>query len=288
MQRTKPEDTPKLIALVVAIIAVFAYVIYSFMRGGGETAAAPDKVATASAPSSNQLMGQPFASADPTTMTPGGPTPDAAARAESLLADNSAPPVVSVRDPFRSPVAGPAAPSGQVGPAAPSGQVGSQYEPRNIPQPGGGVTSQVGGTIGSGMPMVVPAPPPSEMELKGVVSGGSRPMALLRIGQTLLNIYEGQKITKDLVVKKIGVASIQLMNKAESIQLEVGTMQMASIVLPESVVASNPSVQTATPVAGEAIEMPNPNDAVPVYAAPPQDLEGSVPAAPQAKRYGPV
>jgi hypothetical protein len=138
------------------------------------------------------------------------------------------------------------------------------------------------------MPMAVPAPPPSELELKGVVSGGSRPMALLRIGNTLLNIYEGQKITKDLVVKKIGIASVQLRHKDDAIQLEVGSMLMASIVLPESVVASNPSVQAAAPVAGEAIEMPNPHDAVPVYAAPPKDLEGSVPASPQAKRYGPI
>jgi hypothetical protein len=280
MQKTKPEDTPKLIALVVAIIAVFAYVIYSFMKGSGDSAAVtPEKVATASAPSSNQLMGQPFAATDPTTMTPGGPTPDAAARAESLMADNSAPPVMSVRDPFRSPVGSA---------SAPSGRVGDQYSPERIPGPRGGVVSQVGGTIDPGMPMAVQAPPPSELELKGVVSGGSRPMALLRIGNTLLNIYEGQKITKDLVVKKIGVASVQLRHKSEAIQLEVGTMLMASVVLPESIVASNPSVQTETPAAGEAIEMPNPNDAVPVYAAPPQDLEGSVPAAPQAKRYGPI
>lgn len=279
MQKTKPEDTPKLIALVVAIIAVFAYVIYSFMKGGGEAAAAtPEKVATASAPSSNQLMGQPFAATDPTTMTPGGPTPDATARAESLIADNTAPAVVSVRDPFRSPVGGP---------SAPSGRVGDQFNPRNIP-PAGGVTPKVGGVIDPGMPMPVQAPPPSEIELKGVISGGSRPMALLRIGNTLLNIYEGQKITKDLVVKKIGVASVSLMNKSDAIRLEVGTLQMASIVLPESVVASNPSVQTSAPAADEAIEMPNPNDAVPVYAAPPQDLEGSVPATPPAKRYGPI
>jgi len=279
MQKTKPEDTPKLIALVVAIIAVFAYVIYSFMKGGGDTAAStPEKVATASVPSSNQLMGQPFASADPSTMSPGGPTPDAAARAESLLADNSAPPVVSVRDPFRSPVGAA---------SAPSGRVGEQYAPRNIPQPRG-VATQVGGTIGSGMPMPVEAPPPSELELKGVVSGGSRPMALLRIGNTLLNVYEGQKITKDLVVKKIGIASVSLMNKKDALQLEVGIMMMASIVLPESVVASNPSVQTAAPAAGEAIEMPNPNEAVPVYAAPPQEIDSSVPAAPRTKRYGPI
>lgn len=281
MQKTKPEDTPKLIALVVAIIAVFAYVIYSFMKGSGNSAqASPNTIAAAPSSSSNQLMGQPFASVDPTTMTPGGPTPDAAARAESLLADNSAPPVVSVRDPFRSPVGGAAA-------APPSGRVGSGYAPRNIPQPVG-VSSQVGGSVGAGMPMPVAAPPPSELELKGVISGGSRPMALLRIGQTLLNIYEGQKITKDLVVKKIGVASIELMNKKDSIELAVGTPTMASIVLPESVVASNPSVQTSAPVEGEAVVTPDPNAETPVYVAPPRDIEGSVPAAPAARRYGPI
>ncbi|MDQ2986123.1 MAG: hypothetical protein M3R13_05310 [Armatimonadota bacterium] len=280
MLKTKPEDTPKIIALAVAIIAVFAYVLYSFMRGSGETAGTPSTSSVAaSAPSSNQLMGQPFASTDPTTMSPGGPTPDAAAQAESLLADNSTPPPMTVRDPFRSPVGGPPA-SGQ--------RVGDQYNPRNIPRPAGGIPTQVGNIDPGSIPMPVAPPPASELELKGVVSGGSRPMALLRIGNTLLNVYEGQKITKDLVVKKIGIASVQLRHMKDSIQLEVGTMLMANVVLPEWLVQSNPSVQTEAPASGDAIEMPATAAAAPVYAAPPQDLQGSTPVAPQERRYGPI
>jgi hypothetical protein len=138
------------------------------------------------------------------------------------------------------------------------------------------------------MPMPVEPPPPSEVELKGVVSGGSRPMALLRIGNTLLNVYQGQKITKDLVVARIGVASIELVNKKDKIQIEVGSMLMASIVLPEWLVQSNPSVQTSTPaVAGEAVQMPDPNAETPVYSPPAQDIQQMEPAAP-TRKYGPI
>jgi len=269
MQKTKPEDTPKIIALAAAIIAVFAYVIYSFTKGSAATAE-PERTAAA-APSSNQLMGQPFASNDPATMTPGGSTPDAAFQAETMLAD-AAPLPTSARDPFRSPVAGP---------ATESGQLGAQYAPTNVPQPTGNLTSQVSDP--GSVPMHVEPPPPSELELKGVVSGGSRPMALIRIGNTMLNVYEGQKITKDLVVKKIGVSSVEIRNQNDMISLEVGTMLMASIVLPESVVQANPSVQNPAPMAGEATQMPA---ETPVYSAPQSDLQGSAVRA-ATKVYGP-
>jgi hypothetical protein len=279
MQKTKPEDTPKIIALAAAIIAVFAYVIYSFMRG--TSAPAGETVRTAAAnPSSNQLMGQPFASNDPSAMTPGS-TPDTAGQADALLSDNAVLPTSS-RDPFRSPVAG--APQG-------GAQVGAQYAPQNIPsgQPQGTLSANVSGTPGgaaSSTPMQVEAPPPSEVELKGVVSGGTRPMALIRIGNTLMNVYEGQKITKDLVVKKIGVASVEIRHQNEMLNLEVGNMLMASIVLPESVVLANPSVSSPAPMAGEAIDMSNANVATPVYSAP-QDLQGVAPAQPAGSRLGP-
>ena len=283
MLKTKPEDTPKIIALAVAILAVLAYVLYSFMKGSGDAGSGPSTSSVAaSAPSSNTLMTQPFASTDATAVAPPAGSEGPAMHSGSLLADNSAAPPMTARDPFRSPVAGP---------ARPGGQLGNQYAPQNVPQPRGNLTAQVGGTIGgqSGMPMPVAAPPPSEVELKGVVSGGSRPMALLRIGNTLLNVYQGQKITKDLVVARIGVASVELMNKKDKLQIEVGSMLMASIVLPEWIVQSNPSVQTSeTPaVAGEAIEMPDQNVATPVYSAPAQDLE-AVPATPNARRLGPI
>lgn len=269
MQKTKPEDTPKIIALAAAIIAVFAYVIYSFTKGSAATAE-PERTAAA-APSSNQLMGQPFASNDPSTMTPGGSTPESAFSADSLTAD-SAPLPTSARDPFRSPVSDPAAQS--------NGQLGAQYEPANIPQPQGNLATQVSNPDPGSVPMQVDAPPPSELELKGVVSGGSRPMALIRIGNTMLNVYEGQKITKDLIVKKIGVSSVELSNSNDMISLEVGTMLMASIVLPESVVQANPSASSPAPMAGNAVEMPA---ATPVYSAPEQG--SAVRAA--TKAYGP-
>jgi hypothetical protein len=270
MQKTKPEDTPKIIALAAAIIAVFAYVIYSFTKGSAATAGEPERTAAA-APSSNQLMGQPFASSDPSAMTPGS-TPDSAFSADSLTAD-AAPLPTSARDPFQSPVGGPA-PQG--------GQVGSAYQPENIPQPQGNLTSQVSNSTDPGsVPMPVDAPPPSELELKGVVSGGSRPMALIRIGNTMMNVYEGQKITKDLIVKKIGVSSIELSNSNDMISLEVGTMLMASIVLPESVVQANPSASNSpAPMAGEAVDT-TANTAV--YSAPEQG--SAVRAATRA--YGP-
>jgi hypothetical protein len=268
MQKTKPEDTPKIIALAAAIIAVFAYVIYSFTKGTAASAGEPERTAAA-APSSNQLMGQPFASSDPSAMTPGS-TPESAFSADSLTAD-AAPLPTSARDPFQSPVAGP---------AAAQGQVGAQYEPANIPQPQGAITSQVSNPDPGSVPMPVEPPPPSELELKGVVSGGSRPMALIRIGNTMLNVYEGQKITKDLVVKKIGVSSVEIRNQSEMISLEVGTMLMASIVLPESVVQANPSVSNPAPMAGEAIDM---TANTPVYSA--TDQGSAVRAA--TKAYGP-
>ena len=275
MQKTKPEDTPKIIALAAAIIAVFAYVIYSFMRGTSAPAGETVKTAAAN-PSSNQLMGQPFASTDPSSMTPGS-TLDPG-QVDSLTSDSAVLPTTS-RDPFRSPVAG--APQG--------GDPGAKYAPQNIPsgQPQGTLTSNVSGTPeASSTPMHVEAPPPSELELKGVVSGGTRPMALIRIGNTLMNVYEGQKITKDLVVKKIGVASVELRHQNEMLNLEVGNMLMASIVLPESVVLANPSVSNPAPMVGEAIDMSNANANTPVYSAP-QDLQGVAPAAPAGSRLGP-
>jgi len=268
MQKTKPEDTPKIIALAAAIIAVFAYVIYSFTKGSAAPAGEPERTAAA-APSSNQLMGQPFASNDPSTMTPGGSTPESAFSADSLTAD-AAPLPTSARDPFQSPVAGP---------ATESGQLGAQYEPANIPQPQGKLATQVSNPDPGSVPMEVAPPPPSELELKGVVSGGSRPMALIRIGNTMLNVYEGQKITKDLIVKKIGVSSVELSNSNNKISLEVGTMLMASIVLPESVVQANPSASSA-PMAGSAVDMPA---ATPVYSAPEQGTA----VREATKAYGP-
>jgi hypothetical protein len=267
MQKTKPEDTPKIIALAAAILAVFAYVIYSFTKGSAAPAAESERTAAA-APSSNQLMGQPFASSDPSAMTPGS-TSDSAFSAETMLAD-SAPLPTSARDPFRSPVAGPATESGAT--------YGSQYEPTAIAQPSGNLTSQVSSPDAGSVPMPVAAPPPVEVELKGVVSGGSRPMALVRIGGTMLNVYEGQKITKDLVVKKIGVSSIEFRNQSEVVSVEVGTMLMASFVLPESVVQANPSAHAPASV-GAVSEMP----ATSVYAAPEQG--SAVRAA--TKAYGP-
>lgn len=274
MIKSKPEDTPKIIALAVAIIAVFAYVIYSFMRGTAASADAGGPVSASAppAPSSNTLMGQPFASTDPTTMSPSGPSPDLAAQAESLLADNSVPSPVAGRDPFRSPV----------GSNAGGGRFGEQYEPQNIPQPrpNGTVNStMVGNVVQPGsVPMPVDPPPANEVELKGVVSGGSRPMALLRIGDTVLTVYEGQKIAPDVTVKKIGIASIELVHQGTKIMLEVGTMLMASIHVPEALRSASASAPATPVAAGQPMDVPA--SAEPVYVAPPPNA-GQTP-------YGPI
>ena len=59
-------------------------------------------------------------------------------------------------------------------------------------------------------------------------------MAMIRIGSATLTVFEGQAITKTLIVKKISPAMVVLRNKNTDIPLSVGSMTLADVYLPEA------------------------------------------------------
>lgn len=84
----------------------------------------------------------------------------------------------------------------------------------------------------------------------GLINGGE--LALYRrieIGASTLNVFEGQAITKTLVVLKITTSSILMRNRNTDIYLEVGNSTLADIYLPEARAAG--SISTEVPTAEE-------------------------------------
>ncbi|MBA3727380.1 MAG: hypothetical protein H0W86_13350 [Armatimonadetes bacterium] len=239
MKKTRPEDKPKLIVLAILTVAAVAFMMYRVMGAFAENREPHDHtpVTLSGDAAPEASVGQPEQIAN----QPVG--------AETNYADvSSGIPNGSSRDPFKSPLA-----KLDYDPFVPRSVStnGDRLKPGQMGNGGAGAGGD--GAVG---PMQVPAPPPSTIELKGVLTGG-RPIAVLRIGANTLNVFEGQAITKTLVVLKITTSSILMRNRNTDIYLEVGNSTLADIYLPEARAAG--SISTEVPTAEE----PSPSPAQP-------------------------
>ncbi|MGI8922727.1 MAG: hypothetical protein ACR2HJ_01580 [Fimbriimonadales bacterium] len=239
MKKTRPEDKPKLIVLAIATVAAVAFMVYRVMGAFAENREPRNHTPVTlsdNAVSPDASVGQ----SEPIAIQP--VAGEAYADASSGIPDGSP------RDPFKSPLA-----KLDYDPFVPRtvSTNGGRLEPGEIGNGGAG-----SGGNGAVAPMQPPAPPPSTIELKGVVTGG-RPMAVLRIGASILNVFEGQAITRTFVVLKITTSSILMRNRNTDIYLEVGNSTLADIYLPEARAVGAISTEVST------TEEPSPSPAQP-------------------------
>jgi hypothetical protein len=214
----KPEERTKVAVLGIAALGALGFLGMRIVQAFGGEEKKP-----ASAPVASNLGVSPPATA--TSPNPGLGQPIAAVNdSQPIMNIPAGIPNTTGRDPFKSPLPN----QGRGVPVLVSNGQHNGGQMKPIGNAGAG--SMQGGSV---PPMPVAPPPPSELELKGVVSGG-RPMAVIRIGSSTLTVYEGQSITKTLVVKKITPSMVVLRNKNTDIPLSVGSMTLADVYLPEA------------------------------------------------------
>ncbi|HEY0866625.1 MAG TPA: hypothetical protein VGE01_04580 [Fimbriimonas sp.] len=187
MENIRPEDRPKLIALLVAVIVVFGFVGLQIMKavnpGGSapttETVAKAEPAAEAAAPPEEDLIEVP-----------------------ALFASSTLNPFQTVlRDERRQPVA-PAAPR----PRTISGRYFANDTVPTMPEPVGG---DIETGIDGGAPTEPVRPVAPVVKLKGIIYG-SQPVAVVEVGGKEYVVRENESIDGGFVVRNIRDRSVQL------------------------------------------------------------------------------
>jgi hypothetical protein len=217
----KPEDRPKIIVMILAIVALFGYffvgVLPRILNPNG-AATAQNTSASGTPPATAPVATTPAASAPSSPPPAAGATPAAAGGAAPALpyaaavrlASEMGPPRATSRDPFA-----------MVNAIA-------QNEPNRKtvvpPLPGPKITDKDHGRPKPPVPpMPIAALATEPITLAGIMQGGYAPVAVVRIGERTVQKRAGDKLTGGLIIARITDTGILLKRGRETLPfIEIG------------------------------------------------------------------
>lgn len=234
----KPEDKPKLIGLIVALVGVLAYVLIVFVpkltAGGTEQAksdAPPPALTTVAANTTTPATGQ---------------SPIGQASAVLPDEDNVPIPPPPARDSFTPP---PALGNGPAG--AGGGNPGNPGKPAPIgpPAPTKGGSASAGGVTAvaiAGTPTtpVPPAPLPA-IELKGVILG-EHSVAVISVNGEVVQRETGDLISGGLKLAKISEVGITVQDGKRYLPVTVGHAMLVPSAAPPAQTQPQPAAAAVT------------------------------------------
>lgn len=202
----KPEDRPKLIGLIVALLGVIVYVVVALVP----------RLAAAAAPAAHVDSPPPALTSASATTTAGQQTTGGDASAALPDEDNAPVPPAPSRDTFTPPAA-------TVQRRAPIQPITPIPAPMGPPVMQGGMPQP--GITGVGPAQVIAPPKPvlPPIELKGVILGDPS-VAVIRVNTEIVERQAGEIIAGDLRLAKIADVGITVQDGKRYVPVTVGHM----------------------------------------------------------------